>query len=121
MNIQVRYFCLQLSLLIQQRCLQGESFGTFGNEMAEHTRKISSRITGLKQFQNKQALSVLLDSRDMLITMAEKLASGDWTQLSTVINLLHEVTAGNVLIVEKEQYDQLNAQYENEVSNIPQM
>lgn len=121
MNIQVRYFLLELTLLIQQRCLQGATFGITGNELAWLAKRIHKEIPETKQFKDEKSLSVLLESRDMIVELADKLASGEWADLCTVINLLEQVKDGQVLIVEKQQYDELNDKFEKEVNNIPQM
>jgi hypothetical protein len=121
MNIQVRYFLLELSLLIQQRCLQGATFGITGNELAWLAKRIHKELPDTKNFKDEKSLSVLLESRDMMVELATKLADGDWDQLCTVINLLEQVKDGQVLIVEKEQYDELNEKFEKEITNIPQM
>jgi hypothetical protein len=121
MNIQVRYFLLELTLLIQQRCLQGAATGFVGNNLSYMAERIHKELPQTRQFKDQKSLSVLLESRDMMVELAEKLASGEWEDLCTVINLLEQVKDGQVLIVEKEQYDQLEQKFEEEITNIPQM
>jgi hypothetical protein len=121
MNIQVRYFLLELTLLIQQRCLQGATSGSLPNNLNYLAERIHKELPGTKQFKDQKSLSVLLQSRDIMVELADKLASGEWEDLCTVINLLEQVKDGQVLIVEKEQYDQLEQKFEKEITNIPQM
>ena len=121
MNIQVRYFLLELTLLIQQRCLQGATSGRLPNNLNYLAAQIHNELPGTKQFKDQKSLSVLLESRDMIVELADKLASGEWEDLCTVINLLEQVKDGQVLIVEKEQYDQLEQKFKEEITNIPQM
>jgi hypothetical protein len=121
MNIQVRYFLLELTLLIQQRCLQGATTGFVGNNLSYMAERIHKELPQTRQFKDQKSLSVLLESRDMIVELADKLADGDWEQLCTVINLLEQVKDGQVLIVEKKQYDALNEKFEEDLNNVAQI
>ena len=121
MNIQVRYFLLELTLLIQQRCLQGAASGKLANSLNHLAERIHKELPGTRQFNDSKALAILLQSKEMMVELADKLADGDWDQLCTVINLLEQVKDGQVLIVEKEQYDALNEKFEEDLNNVAQM
>lgn len=121
MNIQVRYFLLELTLLIQQRCLQGANSGKLSNSLNHLAERIHKELPGTRQFSDPKALAILLQSKEMIVELADKLADGDWDQLCTVINLLEQVKDGQVLIVEKEQYDALNEKFEEDLNNVAQI
>jgi hypothetical protein len=121
MNIQVRYFLLELTLLIQQRCLQGANSGKLANSLNHLAERIHKELPGTRQFSDPKALAILLQSKEMIVELADKLADGDWDQLCTVINLLEQVKDGQVLIVEKEQYDALNEKFEEDLNNVAQI
>lgn len=121
MNIQVRYFLLELTLLIQQRCLQGANSGKLANSLNQLAERIHKELPGTRQFSDPKPLAILLQSREMMVELADKLADGEWDQLCTVINLLEQVKDGQVLIVEKEQYDALNDKFEGDLNNVAQM
>jgi hypothetical protein len=121
MNTQVRYFTMKLALKMLQRCLADASFGKEGEIIQSVIRTLDLNLEQMKAFQNQSLLAGVLQCRDTIIELGEKLTEGDWEQLSVVMNLLSEVTAGNVLIVEKEEYQELEKQLDNEGFNVPQL
>jgi hypothetical protein len=121
MNTQVRYFTMKLALKMLQRCLADASFGKEGEMIQSVIRTLDTNLEQMKAFQNQSLLAGVLQCRDTIIELGEKLTEGDWEQLSVVMNLLSEVTAGNVLIVEKEEFQELEKQLDNEGFNVPQL
>jgi hypothetical protein len=121
MTHEVRYFMMKLSINMLHKCLQGASFGKVGEDISKNLRIIEKGLSHAKAFENKKLLVAVMDSQETISELAEKLADGDWEQLCLVINLIGEVTAGNVLVVEKEQYDGLVEKHEEELNNIPQI
>jgi hypothetical protein len=112
---------MKLAINILQKCLAGSSFGKVGDDLSGKLYFINRGLANVKAFQDKNVLKALMDCQDTIEKLAEKLADGDWEQLCLVINLIGEVTAGNVLVVEKEQYDGLVEKHEEELNNIPQI
>jgi hypothetical protein len=112
---------MKLALKMLQRCLADASFGKEGEMIQSVIRTLDTNLEQMKAFQNQSLLAGVLQCRDTIIELGEKLTEGDWEQLSVVMNLLSEVTAGNVLIVEKEEYQELEKQLDNEGFNVPQL
>jgi hypothetical protein len=125
MQTDVRYFLLRLSTALMRRGLSGISAGDLGKKAEELCRYVNVGIPKLRAFQGSaEAQKAILQTTDSIEALAAKLSEGDWEKLSTMLNLLDQVTAGQVLVVEKQQYDQLERQYEAEnesLSNIPQL
>ena len=121
MTTEVRYFTMKLAINILHRCLADASFGKGGKEIRANLYAINKALQHMKAFQNKDVLKALIDSQQTIEQLADKLADGDWEHLCLVMNLLSEVTAGNVLVVEKEQYDELVEKHEEELVNVPQL
>ena len=121
MTTEVRYFTMKLAINIIQKCLAGSSFGTVGTDISDKLYFLNRGLANVKAFQDKNVLKALMDCQNTIEKLAEKLADGDWEQLCLVINLIGEVTAGNVLVVEKEQYDGLVEKHEEQLVNVPQL
>ena len=121
MTHEVRYFLMKLSMNMLHKCLQGASFGKGGEEIRRSLYSLNKGLIHLNVFQDKNVLKALLDSENTIKELADKLADGDWEQLCLVINLISEVTAGNVLVVEKQEYDDLVEKHEKEMLNQSQI
>jgi hypothetical protein len=121
MTHEVRYFIMKLSMHMLHKCLQGASFGKGGEEIRRSLYNLNKGLLHLNAFQNPDVVKALLDSEHTIKELAEKLAEGEWEHLVLVINLISEVTAGNVLVVEKEQYDGLVEKHEEQLNNLPQL
>jgi len=121
MTNEVRYFLTKLSMNILHKCLQGASFGKGGEEIRKSLYNLNKGLLHVNSFQNKIVLKALFDCEQTIVELADKLAEGNWEHLCLVINLISEVTAGNVLVVEKEQYDGLVKKHEEELNNLPQL
>ena len=120
MRHEVRYFLMKLSMNMLHKCLQGASFGKGGEEIRRRMYNLNRGLLHVNSFQDKNVLKALFDCEDTIKQLADKLAEGDWEHLCLVINLIGEVTAGNVLVVEKEQYDGLVEKHD-ELYNVPQL
>ena len=70
---------------------------------------------------NENMGKTVMQTQGAIERMAEKLCEGDWENLSIILNLMEQVTDGQVLVVEKEQYDQLNDKFESDLNNVAQM
>jgi hypothetical protein len=121
MTHEVRYFLTKLSMNMLHKCLQGASFGKGGEEIRRSLYNLNRGLLHVNAFQDKSVLKALIDSEQTIVELAEKLAEGEWEHLCLVINLISEVTAGNVLVVEKEQYDGLVQKHEEQLNNLPQL
>lgn len=121
MTHEVRYFLMKLSMNMLHKCLQGASFGKGGEDIRRSLYNLNRGLLHINAFQDKKVLQALFDCETTIKELADKLAEGDWEHLCLVINLIGEVTAGNVLVVEKEQYDGLVAKHEEQLDNMPQL
>jgi enolase len=121
MTTEVRFFAMKLALNILHKCLADASFGKGGEEIRKNLYAINRGLAHVKAFQDKKVLQALLHSQDTIMQLADKLAENDWEYFSLVMNLLGEVTAGNVLVVEKEQYDELLEQDQLDTNNVAQL
>lgn len=122
MNIQVRYFLLKLGTSLVNHCLQGASFGKQSDEIRNQMRLLNNNIPAMRAFKGNENMSkTVMQTQGAIERMAEKLCEGDWENLSIILNLMEQVTDGQVLVVEKEQYDQLNDKFEKDLNNVAQM
>lgn len=111
MENTVRYFLLRLGTALTQTALTGISTGKLGAEADAMCRRLNVGIPQLRAFQsNPVAMQAILQTEASIQRLAEKLAEGDWEKMSTMLNLLDQVTEGQVLVVEKERYDELETQ-----------
>jgi hypothetical protein len=122
MNIQVRFFLMKLGTSLINQCLQGASFGKQSDEIRGQLRLLNNNIPAMRAFKENSIMTkTVMQTQHAIERMAEKLCEGDWDNLSIILNLMEQVTDGQVLVVEKEQYDQLEQKFESEITNIPQM
>ena len=111
MENTVRYFLLRLGTALTQTALTGISTGKLGADADGMCRRLNVGIPQLRAFQsNPVAMQAILQTEASIQRLAEKLAEGDWEMMSTMLNLLDQVTEGQVLVVEKERYDELETQ-----------
>lgn len=111
MKYDVRMFMLRLGIALIDRALTGYSIGKLGAETEIICRRLKKEMPELKPFQdNPKLMGVLMDSRNTIEELAAKLSEGDWDHMSTAINLLDQLAQNQVLVVEKQEYDQLAKQ-----------
>jgi phage shock protein A len=113
---------MKLGTSLINQCLQGASFGKQADEIRGQMRLLNNNIPAMRAFKENAIMTkTVMQTQEAIERMAQKLAESDWENLSIILNLMEQVTDGQVLVVEKEEYDQLEQKFEEEITNIPQM
>jgi hypothetical protein len=111
MQSEVRFFLMKLSTSILNECLKGCNLGKHTDTIRQDIRLINQVLPEMRHFsQDPRIVSIVLQYTESFKKLGEKLVESDWENMSLLLNLIDQIKDGQVLVVEKEQFDQLERQ-----------